>query len=184
MANTGTENIKTGIVERLMIERVPNEWRYRHAVTKQFYPWYTKPCLEWLVTLDLKRKRIFEYGCGDSTKWYREQGALVYGVESYPLYAGPDIYVTEEEDEYIREPFSYPEHFDIIIIDGLFRDKCTSYALRNLKSKGYLIIDNWMQPSVEMNWTLTEKLIKGLPQKLFVEPCHYYPWQTLVVTKA
>lgn len=170
-----------------MIEKIPYEWRYRDSETGMFYPWYTKPCLEWLVTLNLKRRRIFEYGCGDSTKWYRSHGAIVHGVESNLTWA--DIAKVKHEAYYpayvesicpyvMRDGF-----FDIVVIDGIWRDDCTEFALTGLKPGGYLIIDNWMQPSVEPNdWSQTQKLIEGMPIMIYKETEHY-DWQTAVITK-
>lgn len=145
-------------------------------------PWYTSPCLEWLLTLDLKSKRIFEYGVGDSTLYYKYRGAEVYGVDNSYIWAdiGNSQFITNE----VNYPLAIYGHgdFDIVVIDGICRDDCTSHALINLKQGGYLIIDNYHQPSVETNWPLTDVLIEGMPITIYKESNHY-DWQTAVITK-
>lgn len=149
-------------------------------------PWYTSTCLEWLATLDLKGKRVFEYGVGDSTLWYRKQGAIVKGVDINEKWAG--ISETEHEASeyyYLRAIWSTgstTDLYDIVVIDGSFRDECTKHALPNLKIGGYLIIDNYKQKSADLeHWPLTEKLIEGLPITIYKEPNHE-DWQTAVIT--
>lgn len=166
-----------------MIERIPNEWRYRDSETGMFYPWYTKPCLEWLISLDLKGKRIWEYGVGDSTLWYREKGAYCVGVDNDMDWclkvAG--AFCIPHYPEYC-EKIRHGGVFDIVCIDGVWRDECTEHALNALKEGGYLIIDNYKQPSVQEHWPLTEKLIEGMPITIYKELDHY-DWQTAVITK-
>jgi hypothetical protein len=147
-------------------------------------PWYTSPCLEWMLTMDLKGKRVFEYGVGDSTRWYKSKGATTRGVDYDLHWAGLAFSrFANDKEHYIKCSVQLDiKDYDIIIIDGDYRDQCTKYALRALKSGGYLIIDNYKQPSVEEHWPLTEKLIEGMPITIYKEPDHY-DWQTAVITK-
>lgn len=147
-------------------------------------PWYTRPCLEWLDKIDLTGKKVFEWGVGYSTKWYESRGAIVWGVDSseqWATFAG----ATHEEDKakYINEindPCLISIKFDIICIDGLYRDECTEHALNRIMKGGFIIIDNYKQPSVEPYWPITEKLIADMDTTLYKEPKHY-DWQTLVI---
>lgn len=163
----------------------------RYHDGEMFLPWYTSPCLEWLMTLDLKGKFIFEYGVGHSTVWYKSKGAITYGVDStieWLQVAAPNdskcgYYLTSDKDRYIKGWTKvFDDIYDIVIIDGIYRDECTEYALKMLKPGGYLILDNYMQPSVEMNWEKTNELIKGMPITIYKEPEHY-DWCTAVITK-
>lgn len=158
-------------------------------------PWYTRPCLEWLDTLDLKGKRVFEYGTGKSAMWYASRSAEVCGVDSneewfqFAQHFG-NYFLADNEQDYIYEVYSaasdYHESnpvrpFDLIIIDGDHRDECTEHALKCLKPGGILIIDNWEQPSVEPNdWTRTKELINDMKQVVYKEPTHP-DWSSLVV---
>lgn len=159
--------------------------RYHDGIT--FLPWYTSPCLEWLMTLDLKDKRIFEFGVGDSTLWYRSKGAYTSGVDSNYSWASKlCAWHGEDEEHYLRSigvlAQEYLLPFDIVINDGDYRDECTEQGLKYLKPGGYLIIDNYRQPSVQADWPLTDKLIEGMPITIYKEPTHY-DWQTAVITK-
>lgn len=145
-------------------------------------PWYTRPCLEWLDTIDLKDKLVFEYGCGYSTLWYKSRNAEVYGVddnERWALLSGSSLQISAYE--YIHDLTDYGTRFDIIIVDGILRDQCAVEAMNHLKSGGYLIIDNWDQPSVEPNdWTLTKRAIEVMKYTVYKEPGHP-DWHTLVI---
>lgn len=156
--------------------------RIRDPENGLIMPWYTSTCLEWLRTLDLKGKYIFEYGSGDSTKWFRARGSSVWGVDNQIEYTGGDIQFRPYFPEYCSAILQLHWLFDIVVIDGEWRDECTDYALDSLKPGGLLIIDNYKQPSVPFIWTRTEKLIEGLPIKIYKEPNHI-DWQTAVITK-
>lgn len=151
-------------------------------------PWYTSPCLEWMLTLDLKGKRVFEYGVGDSTLWFRQKGCFCLGVDlSYDWAAKVGAISTSSQIGYINTlskiVTSSKDFFDIIVIDGDYRDNCTGNALMFLNYGGYLIIDNYKQKSADLeHWPLTEKLIEGMPITIYKEPDHE-DWQTAVITK-
>lgn len=152
------------------------------------YPWYTSGMLDVLDKMDLKGKRIFEYGVGRSTIWYRSKWAIVYGVDSNNEWATlTNTTFTENEAEYLLAPIIRTPIddcvFDLVIIDGLYRDDCTEYALQALKPGGMLIIDNWMQPSVEPNdWTKTLELTKGMKSEVFAQEGHE-DWKTIYFIK-
>lgn len=156
--------------------------RVRDPENGLIMPWYTTPCLEWLSGLVLSRKRIFEYGAGDSTMWFREKGAIVYGVDNNADYVTQGIQLKTHFIEYCSAILNHFIPFDIVVIDGEWRDECTAYALENLKPGGLLIIDNYKQDSVPFVWTQTEKLIEGMPITLYKEPGHV-DWVTAVITK-
>ena len=171
-----------------MIELIPNEWRYRDAETKQILPWYTKPVVEMLIGMDLNDKRVFEYGVGDSTAWYRSRSAKCYGVESDKGWA--------EKCGVIWHNMIYPKGdylsaiqggkdfmFDIICIDGDYRDYCLAYAIQCIKEDGFIIIDNFEQPSADLpDWPDTRKLINDLNLKLEIyKESGHQDWQTAII---
>lgn len=146
-------------------------------------PWYTRPCLEWLITLPLDQMSVFEYGCGNSTFWYKSVGANTFGVDD-KLEWLPELLhdhaFLKEQCAYTMAIQFYGRVFDLIIIDGLYRDDCTEFALRCLAPGGYLIADNFEQPSADLaNWPKTRELTKHLPLTLYKEPEHS-DWQTAV----
>ena len=166
------------------MKRIEGEWRYFDEDLNIPYPWYTKPCLEWLKGIDISEASLFEYGVGDSTAWYRNKAKYVHGIDSDSDWVLKTRGVfTNDPQLYIEAPLHCGRFWDIIIIDGDYRDRCTEFALRALKPGGYLIIDNYKQPSADLeHWPLTEKLIEGMPITIYKEPGHP-DWQTAVITK-
>lgn len=151
-------------------------------------PWYTLPALEVIDKWDFQYKFVYEYGVGYSTLWYLSRGASVYGVDSNKKWASfvnldtvnhRDVMRTYTVDLEYGKPF---DGYDVICIDGIWRDDCTEHALRCLKSGGKLILDNWKQPEVEPDWPKTEKLIEGMQIEVYKQPGHP-DWQTAIVTK-
>ncbi|MES2287580.1 MAG: hypothetical protein V4547_17935 [Bacteroidota bacterium] len=73
------------------------------------------------------------------------------------------------------------ELWDIIVIDGAWRDDCTQYALKQIRKGGYIIIDNYHQPSVcgPEDWVKTDELLKDYPRVVFPQVGHY-DWRTAV----
>lgn len=148
-------------------------------------PWYVRPLLEEMDRWDLKGNLVYEYGVGYSSNWYEYRGAIVDGVDNDDNWVGycKTALYTNIREEYVSSIDVYPQdYFDIVVIDGTWRDDCTEHALKRLKSGGKLILDNWLQPSVEPNWPKTEELIKGMDIKVYKQPDHP-DWQTAVVTK-
>lgn len=165
-----------------MITEAPH-WRTLDEKGIQM-PWYTRSCLEWLVTLPLGTMLVFEYGCGESSKWFTENCDLSFGVDSnsewLPKLSGYDLSTTKEEYLSAIEQYVTPEGFDLIIIDGDYRDDCTEHALKHLKKGGYLICDNFEQPSADLaHWPKTRELTKNMPVMIYKEPGHP-DWQTAV----
>lgn len=142
-------------------------------------PWYTLPCLEWMDKLDFKLLDVFEYGLGHSTEWFLSRGAGCCGVESSIDWARQGFKLFQDKEAYTKSILSEKLDFDIIVIDGIHRDDCTEFALQKLKKGGYLICDNFEQPSVQAEWPKTRELTKNLPLTLYKQPDHY-DWQTAV----
>lgn len=149
-------------------------------------PWYTRPCLAWLITLPLKTMTVFEYGCGVSSNWFIRNTAASYGVDNNQEWLpekSEGYWYTKDKAEYINSPGHIEGDltgYDIIVIDGIYRDDCTEYALKFLKKGGYLIADNFEQPSADLaHWPKTRELTKHLPLTIYKEPEHI-DWQTAV----
>lgn len=160
-----------------MIHELPN-WR-THDDRGVTMPWYSRPCLEWLDKLDLHHKEVFEFGCGASSLWYLSRRADINGVDSSAdwqfIPVGEVVYqwVETDKEAYVTSCHRPRGQYDLIIIDGDFRDDCTEHALKHLKKGGYLIADNFEQPSADLaHWPKTRELTKGLPVTFYKEPGH------------
>lgn len=177
--------------------------RLMNAETGEYYPWYTHPTLEWLDTLDLSQKRVYEYGIGDSSLWWAKRCFKLCAVESnlswfekvknsigdialiecnqnYLKYNDKwEITNIDEQDLYINAINKYKNKFDIIIIDGIDREDCVKPSLNKLNNGGFIIYDNWMQPSVTVQSEKTQEILLAMNHKIYHQPGHP-DWKTAV----
>ena len=114
-------------------------------------PWYTYPAIEFLRSLDLRDKRVFEFGCGNSSIFWAGLVRELVAVESDPEWAGSvrnfglrNLTLIEEpdRDRYTTSPERAGGEFDIVVIDGRFRQACVAPASRAVKRDGMIIFDN------------------------------------------
>ena len=114
-------------------------------------PWYTYPAIEFLRSLDLRDKRVFEFGCGNSSVFWAGMVRELVAVENDPAWAGivrnfgiRNLTLIEESDRerYIASPERVGGGFDIVVIDGRFRHACVASACRVAKRDGMIIFDN------------------------------------------
>ena len=114
-------------------------------------PWYTYPAIEFIETKINKNFIIFEYGSGQSTFWWADRVKSVYSVEHDPAWylqlknvpQNVRLSLIEKDKEYANDILKYPDHsFDIIIIDGIIRNKCAKTCVKKLKQNGFIIYDN------------------------------------------
>jgi predicted O-methyltransferase YrrM len=166
-----------------------NEWQHRDNSTGLVLPWYTKSFLDELVTWDLKDKVVFEYGCGASSLWWAAKCKKLYGVEWNKDYFAAtcdkigdraSIALETTEKPYINSIRQWVIKFDIIVVDGEFRDESMPTVLEHINPGGIIIFDNWMQPSVCCQLEETQQLLLALPHKIYKQEGHP-DWQTLVV---
>lgn len=113
-------------------------------------PWYNYSCIHFLEDRLNKGMRVFEYGCGNSSIWYSQRVACFTAVEHSKRWAmeirdqmssNGEIILCEEKEKYLAAP-TLRELFDIIIIDGQYRNECCAYAVRSLTDKGVIILDD------------------------------------------
>jgi hypothetical protein len=90
-------------------------------------PWYTYPAIEFLNQLDFSNSSIFEYGSGNSSKWWASRCKKLVSVESdkswfeYLQSTKPDnqeLILRSDPKEYIFEIKNRTCELDVIVIDG------------------------------------------------------------------
>ena len=127
-------------------------------------PWYTYPAIEYIKQLNLSDKTIFEYGSGNSTRFWAERCKKLISVEDNKEWFDkikeriPDkveYCLFEDKKEYVESIRQFSNDYDVIIIDGSHRYDCTVEALKKLRDDGFVILDNsdWKE--------LTSKLLRG-----------------------
>lgn len=154
-------------------------------------PWYTYPAIEYLDQFDFSQLSIFEFGCGHSSLFWAQKAKRVISIEDdiewYNYVKGylqknQDIYLREKEESYVGCLREQGVIFDVIIIDGKWRNACTKAAIAYLKDDGFIIFDN-------SDWF--PKATRFLRGKEFFQidfngfgPINNYCWTTSIFIKA
>jgi hypothetical protein len=114
-------------------------------------PWITYPALEYLSQFDYGDSEVFEYGGGNSTKWWASRAKWVTTVEDDARWFGElERAVRPNQTLFLeREPAAYAEavlrqdkKYDVISIDGVHRNLCARSAVKALKPTGFIVLDN------------------------------------------
>lgn len=138
--------------------------RLRSAVDKdgQPLPWFTYPAIYWLDGVMEGRERVFEFGSGQSTRWFSRRARSVVSVEHDAAWAsrvereseklanvsvlfrdcdGDDL-TSSATDPYVGALSEQRSAFDIVVVDGRARARCLEVAPECLEAQGLLILDN------------------------------------------
>jgi len=159
--------------------------RYKHPL-----PWYTYPAIEYLQQYDFSRCDVFEFGSGNSSKFWSAHAHTVTSVESDPrwyergiqeLSSNQTLLLRTEKEEYVNAIHHDNKTYDVIVIDGRYRYNCAVEALKRIKNGGIIILDN-------SDWfPNTAKLLKnsGFIQVDFIGagPINSYAWCTTIFFK-
>jgi hypothetical protein len=114
-------------------------------------PWYTYPAIEYLDNIDFSDKIIFEYGSGNSSAYWAKKAKFVYSAEhskewygkiKTEIAANQIIELCEKENDYLNAINKVPGKIDVIIIDGVHREKCVKLVRDHLSDSGMVILDN------------------------------------------
>ena len=121
-------------------------------------PWYTYPAIDFLRSRVQPSMRVFEYGSGQSTRWWARHVEILHAVEDdrewfervcADLPGNVDIrFADSAGDEYARSISERGEVFDVVVIDGSVRNDCAGECLASLASDGVIVWDNTEEPNV------------------------------------
>lgn len=114
--------------------------------------WYTYPALAFLADRIKPEMRVFEFGSGNSTRWWAEQASMVHAVEddrawydrlvASGLPESIDLRYEVDEDAYVQSIAARGLSFDVVVIDGSHRNECTFACLPWLAPEGVVVWDN------------------------------------------
>jgi predicted O-methyltransferase YrrM len=154
-------SVMRGLGWHQSVAKIRSTDHQRHAK-----PWYTYAALEWLAPRVKRTHRVFEFGGGYSTVWYGEHVGEVVTVEhdgrwldEVRTMVGPNVTLlhrdtpgdeanSEGDSPYYSAIEEYPpQTFDIIVIDGMERNRCAPVAPPRLRDGGLIIFDNSDRPS-------------------------------------
>ena len=158
-------------------------------------PWYTYPAIEYFGQLDADGLNFFEFGCGNSSLFWSARGANLWCVDHDPEWhavmtdraaaAGNrirNVMLRTEKRKYANAVHEQGISFDVIIIDGAWRNQCAAEAVSRLNPGGMIILDN-------SDWyTDVSSAIRsrGFLQVDFsgFGPCNPYCWTTSLLIRA
>jgi len=170
---------------KTLINRLPCD------AESQPIPWFTYPALEYLESLDYSEAVIFEWGSGNSSRYFASRCLSIESIESDQSWYNhqlqvirPNQSITYIELNHERYPHSILtakfDSYDLIIVDGQQRQKCMEQAIHKIKNSGIIILDN-------SDWY--PKLCGSLRDHNFIQidfhgfgPINKYTWTTSVFT--
>jgi 16S rRNA G966 N2-methylase RsmD len=115
-------------------------------------PWLAFPAVEYLEPF-ISGKRIFEFGSGMSTLWFARTCRQVISAESdskwYEIIRHrsremPNVQVIHaaSKQDYLGSLSAAGGKFDLILIDGLYRDECLDRVMPHLQPGSLLVVDD------------------------------------------
>ncbi|HPX60579.1 MAG TPA: group 1 glycosyl transferase [Deltaproteobacteria bacterium] len=118
-------------------------------------PWYTYPAIDFLDDLTMENWCVFEWGSGNSTRWWGARVKSIVSIEDNldwyrevkeQIPSNVRLYYMENP-EYHECILAYQQHsFDAIIIDGSCRNQAALNSIGRLRPNGIIIFDNSDNP--------------------------------------
>lgn len=115
-------------------------------------PWYTYPAIEYLSQFDYHDKKIFEFGCGNSSLFWAERAEKVVSIEDNLVWFEKwketfhkdnlEVCWRNEGEIYENAIFESGEVYDVIVVDGKRRVECSRTAVQKLAPGGMIILDD------------------------------------------
>jgi hypothetical protein len=148
-------------------------------------PWFTYPAISFLNHLDLSERDIFEFGAGNGSLYFARQARSVVSVEGDVSWhakvaalapANLRVVLAQAEADYVAALAATGRRWDMIVIDGGWREACAQAALDGLQPDGWIILDN-----AERHPDISARLVSaGLTEVTFtgLGPVNYYAWTT------
>lgn len=115
-------------------------------------PWYTYPAIEYLSQFDYSQKKIFEFGCGNSSLFWARRAEKVVSIEDNLQWfekwqeefheENLDVRWRDEGEGYYNAIFEDGQRYDVIVVDGKRRADCSRCAVKALAPGGLIILDD------------------------------------------
>lgn len=97
------------------------------------------------------QSRVLEFGSGMSTMWYAGRAKRVVSIEDHQGWfdliarqvralSNVDYRFAKSREAYVAA--ATDEQFDLIVIDGSYRDDCARFAIEHLNGGGVIYLDN------------------------------------------
>lgn len=113
-------------------------------------PWFTYPAIALLSDRVKPTWQVLEFGAGMSTIWWTKRVGEVVAVEHDALWAkrvasqcdARLLVAGDETPATYLAPVSQLGGFDVVVVDGIFRNECIQAALGLLGESGVVILDD------------------------------------------
>ena len=114
-------------------------------------PWYSYPAIEYLDQFDFSARRVFEFGAGNSSLYWANRALELVTVENDAAWfervrtaARPNhtLLLRETRNAYVGALAEQSGLFDLIVIDGRWRQSCALAAADKLADGGLIVLDN------------------------------------------
>lgn len=159
------------------------------------HPWLPYPLIDLLSQRIQSDFTVFEYGCGNSTRWWASRVKQIHSCEHDAAWASriqpllppnSTIHVVNISQEgvetYASRIDAWPASFDVVVIDGEMstRQACARHAVAALKPGGVILWDNsdfaWDRPGmislIEQGFSVLE--MQGM------HPINFFPGRAAV----
>ena len=116
-------------------------------------PWFTYPLIDFLSNRLNKNLNVFEFGSGNSSIFFAERVKSLTSVEHnrewfkkikglLPSNSKLSYVESSTPDQYVEPLRLSNEQFDIIVVDGIFRNECLIESITHLSDVGVIILDD------------------------------------------
>jgi len=131
-------------------------------------PWYTYPAIDFLDEVVKDTWTVFESGSGNSTLWWSSRVKSIVSVEDdYAWYQEISLRMPsnavinfKQGNDYFDYLLSFPDQsFDVVVVDGSYRNETASNCIDKIKEDGLIVFDNSDNP--EFNRSQTDLLSRG-----------------------
>lgn len=157
-------------------DKIHRHTAYKNRLVNEdglMFPNFTQGCVEWLIKLgpSLKNFSVYEWGAEAASSWWKERSNDYTGVTTSEGAAKlMDCVYRWDMDNYVEHITQDDKLYDVIIINGRWRDECTVQALQRVRKGGYIIINNYCQEGTEfkpMYWEMTTNILDRYPVVIF-----------------
>lgn len=134
-------------------------------------PWYTFPAIEYLSQFDYSDKKIFEFGCGNSSLFWASQAKQVISIEDNPKWFEKwqaefkadnlDIRWRDEGEGYENAIFEQEDKFDVIVVDGKRRADCCKTAVQKVADGGMIILDDSDRINTSLEYVKSVEVLRA-----------------------
>jgi len=116
-------------------------------------PWFTYSAIDLISDRLNQNLKVFEFGSGNSSLFFAERISQITSIEHnlewyeniskhHPANSKIVLAGFETPDEYINLLQVGNQNYDMIIVDGIYRNECLMESVKHLSEIGVIILDD------------------------------------------